>query len=76
MSSSDPSKPSKPSISTSSIFANARRSSKNYTKDQPAAHTTTLTCRGCGAPRRDGDTSLTCAFCGGHMTKPGDDDET
>ena len=74
MSSSDPSPKKKPAISTSSIFANARASSRNYTKEQPGAHTTTLTCRGCGAPRRDGDTSLICAFCGGHMTKPGGDE--
>ena len=59
----------KPKNTTASIFANARRSAKNHTAGAAGAHTDALTCRSCGAPRKDGEQSLVCAFCGGHMTR-------
>ena len=60
----------KPKSTTASIFANARRTAKNYTTGQPGAHTSAVTCQSCGAARRDGEPSLVCVYCGGHMTKP------
>ncbi len=65
----------KPKNTTASIFANARASTRNYTAGQAGAHTTTLTCQSCGAPRKEGQQSLTCSFCGGHMTRPKTDEE-
>jgi len=59
----------KPKNTTASIFANARRSAKNHTAGAAEAHTQALTCRSCGAPRKDGAEALLCAFCGGHMTR-------
>ena len=60
----------KPKNTTANIFANARRTAKNYTAAAAGPGTETLTCQSCGAPRQDGNESLTCSFCGGHMTKP------
>ncbi|MBL4685031.1 MAG: hypothetical protein JKY37_10610 [Nannocystaceae bacterium] len=65
----------KPKPSTASIFANAQRTAKNHTAGRAGAHTTTLMCQSCGAPRRDGEESLVCTFCGGHMTRPKTDGE-
>lgn len=54
----------RPKITTSSIFANAMASSRNYTAQGVSAGTSTLACDCCGAPRQSGATSRVCEFCG------------
>jgi hypothetical protein len=54
----------RPKITTSSIFANAMASSRNYTAQGMTAGTSTLACDCCGAPRHSGATSRVCEFCG------------
>jgi hypothetical protein len=54
----------RPKITTSSIFANAMASSRNYTAQGVSAGASTLACDCCGAPRQSGATSRVCEFCG------------
>lgn len=54
----------RPKITTSSIFANARASSRNYTAQSAGAGMSTLCCDCCGAPRQRGSTARVCEFCG------------
>lgn len=56
----------KPVVSTSSIFANAMATTKTYGKTE--SKTSTITCPACGAPRTQGDDSLTCRYCGGELS--------
>jgi hypothetical protein len=57
----------RPKITTSSIFANAMASSRNYTAQGVNAGMTTLACDCCGAPRCSGTTSRVCEFCGSKL---------
>jgi hypothetical protein len=57
----------RPKITTSSIFANARASSRNYTAESAGAGMSTLACDCCGAPRQRGATSRVCEFCGSNF---------
>jgi hypothetical protein len=58
----------RPTISTSSIFANALATTQNYMAGAQGAGVSTVNCPCCGAPRRDGSDSLTCEFCGSEIT--------
>jgi hypothetical protein len=54
----------RPKITTSSIFANALASSRNYAAEGARAGMSTLSCDCCGAPRQRGSTARVCEFCG------------
>jgi hypothetical protein len=59
----------RPTISTSSIFANAMATSPR-TIDHPqaaAAGVSTTQCSCCGAPRQQGRESMICEFCGSKL---------
>ena len=53
----------KPTISSSSIFATAKKTSLSHVGTQ-RADKVVMTCSTCGAPRRDADDGLICAACG------------
>lgn len=58
----------RPTISTSSIFANAMATTQSFMGQAQGAGVSTVSCPCCGAPRRDGSESLTCEFCGSEIS--------
>lgn len=57
----------RPTVTTSSIFANALASSPNYMAQSDGAGVSTTACGACGAPRQAGRESMTCEFCGSNL---------
>jgi hypothetical protein len=58
----------RPTISTSSIFANAMATSPNYMAQAEGAGVNTTSCACCGAPRQAGSESMECEFCGSPLS--------
>lgn len=62
----------RPTITTSSIFANAMATSTNHTAQSEAmgygSGVSTTSCGSCGAPRQAGRESMTCEFCGSQLS--------
>lgn len=58
----------RPTVSTSSIFANAMATSPNYMNQAQAAGVNTTTCTCCGAPRQGARESMECEFCGSPLS--------
>lgn len=54
----------RPKVTTSSIFANARATSRRHLQGSAGPGVSTLSCHSCGAPRQQGATTRICEFCG------------
>jgi hypothetical protein len=52
---------------TSSIFANARATTPNYSAMGVGAGMNQMKCVACGAPRKNESDALTCVYCGGKL---------
>lgn len=53
-----------------SVFETALATTRQWARDDPGGHTTTLTCRGCGAPRQHDTEDMRCTYCGGSVLGP------
>ena len=54
-----------PANTTSSIFANARATTPNYSAMGAAAGVSQMKCKSCGAPRKSTEEIGACGYCGG-----------
>ncbi len=57
----------RPTISTSSIFANAMATTQGFMDQAQGAGVSTTSCPCCGAPRQHGRDSMECEFCGSKL---------